>query len=97
MSAEIPDNTDRLASMRQLLEQALSPEVLEVSDDSAQHAGHPGARSGQGHFTVRIACTAFEGKSRIQRHRLVYAALADMMRTDIHALSIQAELPDNSR
>lgn len=95
MTSDTPDNSDRVTEMRRLLEQALAPTRLEIQDDSAQHAGHPGARSGQGHFTIRVESGAFEGKSRIERHRMVYAALGDMMRTEIHALSIQAELPHN--
>lgn len=84
---------ERLVEMRRRLEQALEPERLDIQDDSAQHAGHPGAASGQGHFTIQIESAAFEGKSRIERHRMVYAALGEMMQTDIHALSIQARTP----
>ncbi|MFC1750272.1 BolA family protein [Pseudomonadota bacterium] len=82
-------SNNRIESIRQTLQQALSPTQLEVIDDSHMHAGHAGAGS-KGHFTVRICSAAFEGKSPIQRHRLVYSALEDLMETDIHALSIQA-------
>ena len=80
----------RVARIRERLEQAFRPEVLEVRDDSALHAGHAGARDGAGHFAVTIRADAFGGRSRIECHRLIYAALADMMPTEIHALSIDA-------
>ena len=76
------------------LEASLSPEALQVKDQSHLHAGHPGARDGRGHFDVRIVSNAFAGKSLIQRHRLVYDALGDLMQTEIHALKIQAKTPD---
>jgi len=78
--------------IRQALEKTLAPTSLEIIDDSHLHAGHASAGS-KGHFTVRISSTAFEGKSLIQRHRLVYDALGALMDTDIHALSIQANTP----
>jgi BolA family transcriptional regulator, general stress-responsive regulator len=79
--------------MRAALEAALAPESLEIVDDSARHAGHAGARDGRGHFNVRIVSRAFAGLAPLARHRLVYAALGDMMQTDIHALSIVARAP----
>ena len=95
--ADIPRlNPARVARIRALLEQALSPLSLEVSDDSHKHAGHAGARSGQGHFGVDIVSAAFEGKLPLARHRLVYAALGQMMETDIHALAIRARTPDEA-
>ncbi|MBL8252061.1 MAG: BolA family transcriptional regulator, partial [Candidatus Competibacter sp.] len=76
---------------------ALAPERLEIVDDSAAHAGHAGAREG-GHFTVRIVSTAFADKTLIQRHRLIHAAVADLMRREIHALSInKAQTPNEAR
>ena len=82
------------ALIEQRLRTALAPESLEIIDDSAAHAGHAGAREG-GHFTVRVVSAAFAGKTLIQRHRLIYTALADLMRRDIHALSInKAQAPD---
>lgn len=83
----------RIQRIRQTLEEAFSPTKLDISDDSHLHAGHAGARSGKGHFTVVIQSTAFEGKSLIERHRMVYAALDQMLQTDIHALSIKANTP----
>ena len=87
----------RLERIRTLLNGALQPQSLEIIDESARHAGHAGAAAGGGHFVVRIVAGAFQGKSPIQRHRMVYDALGDMMQRDIHALSIQASTPDESR
>lgn len=86
----------RLAMLRERLEQAFAPQRLELIDDSHKHAGHAGAAGG-GHFTVRIVASAFAGKSLVQRHRLVYNAVADMMGSDVHALSIDARAPDDIR
>lgn len=75
--------------------QHLAPESLEVFDDSADHAGHAGAKdSGGGHFQVVIVSSAFTGRSRIARHRLVYDALRDLMPGSIHALAIVAHAPE---
>jgi BolA protein len=82
--------------IRTRLEAALDPEQLEIIDESAKHAGHAGAASGGGHFIVQVVSAAFEGKNLIQRHRLVYDAVDDIMHTEIHALSIQAKSPDES-
>lgn len=83
----------RVERIRAVLEAAFAPSRLEVEDDSHRHAGHAGARDGRGHFNVLIVSQAFAGKAPLARHRAVYAALADMMQTDIHALSIQARTP----
>ena len=80
----------RVERIRARLEAALSPTSLNVIDDSHNHVGHEGAKDGRGHFTVEIASPAFAGKPPIQRHRMVYEALGEMMQTDIHALSIKA-------
>ncbi|MDQ2696471.1 MAG: BolA family transcriptional regulator [Pseudomonadota bacterium] len=85
---------DRLQRIEARLREALSPDDLQVIDDSAAHAGHTGARSGGGHFNVLIVARAFAGKSPLQRHRMVYAALAGLMPADIHALSIRALTPE---
>jgi BolA family transcriptional regulator, general stress-responsive regulator len=69
--------------------QVLHPTLLEIRDDSARHAGHAGAREG-GHFHVIIAAPGFSGVSALERHRMVYAAAAELMGRDIHALSIDA-------
>ncbi|WP_242108574.1 BolA family protein [Luteimonas aquatica] len=81
----------RVEAIRQALEAAFAPSVLEVRDDSARHAGHAGARDGRGHFDVRIVSARFAGMAPLARHRAVYAALGGLMATDIHALSIRAE------
>ena len=85
--------TPRVERIEAALATAFAPQVLEVVDDSARHAGHAGARDGRGHFNVDIVSDAFAGLSPIARHRAVYAALGDMMTTDIHALSIRARTP----
>jgi len=85
---------DRAGEMRRRLEQALVPENLEIVDDSAQHVGHAGAQGGGGHYTVTIVSPAFKGRAAVERHRLVYQALGDLMGRDIHALSINAYAPN---
>jgi BolA protein len=85
---------ERTERIRELLAEAFSPTDLLVKDQSHLHAGHAGARDGKGHFEVRIVSTSFSGKNRIERHRMVHDALADMLRTDIHALAIRAHEPD---
>ena len=95
--ADIPRlNPERVERIRSLLMDALAPDAIEVTDDSHKHAGHAGARGGQGHFRVEIVSAAFAGKLPLARHRLVYAALGEMMQTDIHALSIRARTPDEA-
>ncbi len=84
---------NRLERIRVALEAALAPQLLEVEDDSHRHAGHAGARDGRGHFNVTVVSEAFAGKAPLARHRTVYAALGEMMQTDIHALSISALTP----
>jgi BolA protein len=90
----VPDNASRVVRMRELLEQAFTPERLEIRDDSHRHAGHEGARDGRGHFTVEIRSAAFAGMAPLARHRAVYAALGAMMQDDIHALAIRASAPN---
>lgn len=72
----------------------LAPESLHIVDDSAAHAGHEGARGGGGHYQLTIVSRNFQGQNQLARHRLVYAALGDLMRREIHALSIRAFTPD---
>ncbi len=85
---------DRVKTIRDKLEQALAPERMEITDDSHKHVGHAGAAGGAGHFTVNIISSRFQGRSMIERHRLVYLAVNDMMPGEIHALSIQAKTPE---
>jgi BolA protein len=87
-------NARRVDRIRLLLERAFEPESLEVEDDSHKHAGHEGAKSGLGHFNVSIVSSHFNGMKMLARHRAVYAALDDMMKTDIHALAIEAIASD---
>ena len=89
-------NPQRIARMRDRLAAALAPSVLEITDDSHKHAGHAGARDGQGHFTVEVVSPMFAGKPLLARHRLVYAALGDMMQTDIHALVIRSRTTEET-
>ncbi|MHB8814053.1 MAG: BolA family protein [Steroidobacteraceae bacterium] len=81
--------------MRAALEQALAPVSIEVVDDSARHAGHAGAREG-GHYRVTLVASAFAGRPQLERHRMVYSAVAPLMGSGIHALSIFAHAPDES-
>jgi BolA protein len=87
-------NTRRVDRIRLLLESAFEPESLEVEDDSHKHVGHEGAKSGLGHFNVSIISSHFNGMKMLARHRAVYAALDEMMKTDIHALAIEAIASD---
>jgi BolA protein len=80
---------NRTQQIRECLERTLSPTQLTVEDESAAHLGHAGAQSGGGHFSITIAAEALQNKSRVEAHRLIYAALGDMMKTDIHALRIK--------
>lgn len=83
----------RIERIRACLEGAFAPEALEVTDDSHLHVGHEGAKDGRGHFTVRIVAEAFKGANPLERHRMIYDALGDMMTTDIHALRLRASPP----
>ena len=76
------------------LTDAFAPDQLSVEDDSARHAGHAGARpEGETHFSVKLVSRAFQGKSRIERHRMVNAALAEELTGRVHALVITAKVP----
>lgn len=79
--------------VRQRLTEAFAPLELHIEDESHLHAGHAGAAGGASHFRIRIVAQAFRGASALARHRMVYAALADLMRSEIHALAIEARAP----
>ena len=79
--------------LRAALERALAPRSLEIVDDSARHAGHAGAAAG-GHFRVTVVADAFCGRTQLERHRLVYEAVAPLMQHGVHALNIVARAPD---
>ena len=80
--------------MLSLLNSALSPTRIELTDESEQHRGHGGYNpTGESHFSLRIESAAFAGKNRVERQRMVYAALGDLMRERVHALTIKANAP----
>jgi BolA protein len=81
---------NRLLAIRARLIAVFAPTELEVIDDSHKHKGHAGAEDGRGHFRVRIVSSQFSGRKPIERHRMVFAALGSLLKTDIHALSVQA-------
>ena len=82
------------AAMRARLA-SLAPLSLDLHDESAQHAGHAGSRpSGGSHWHLAIVSEAFRGKPPVARHRMVYEALGDLMKQDIHALRIEASAPE---
>jgi BolA protein len=76
---------------------ALVPVELSIEDDSARHAGHAGAASGGGHYNLTLVSPRFEGKSRVERHRLVYDALASLMQREIHALAMVLLAPGETK
>lgn len=83
----------RVAAMEARLA-VLAPVSLDIIDESHKHAGHAGARDGGGHYVVNIVSAQFAGKNTVARHRMIYLALAEMMKSEIHALTIQALAPD---
>lgn len=86
-------SNNRIDQMNALLA-ALQPTKIEIADDSQKHAGHVGARSGGGHYRLLIVSTQFASKPTLTRHRMIYSALGDMMKHDIHALAIAAYTPE---
>lgn len=85
-----------MALIRAALEKQLAPTELDIVDESHLHRGHAGAKSGKGHFRVTIVADSFAGLPLLKRHRLVFAALGELMTTDIHALSIEARAPEEA-
>lgn len=82
-------------AIREQIKAGFAPSRLELIDESARHVGHAGARpEGESHFKVTIVADAFAGKSRIERHRMVFHALDNLIRSDIHALSVTALTPE---
>jgi len=85
---------ERRKEINRRLKEAFAPESLGVEDESYLHEGHEGAKDGRGHFRVLIIAEIFEGRSMVDRHRMIYRVLDEMMRLDIHALAIDAWSPD---
>jgi BolA family transcriptional regulator, general stress-responsive regulator len=79
--------------LRRRLIEEFQPLELQVDDESHLHAGHAGAAGGASHFRIRIVAEAFRGKLPVARHRMIYAALGDLMKSEIHALAIDASPP----
>ncbi|MBE0511295.1 MAG: BolA family transcriptional regulator [Gammaproteobacteria bacterium] len=88
-------SASRIEQIRSRIETAFAPISLEIIDESHKHAGHASAKGG-GHFIVQIVSDAFADKSTIQRHRMVYEAMGELMQHEVHALSIQAKTPQES-
>jgi len=85
-----PSRTERL---RERLSTAFSPVVLDIQDESHLHAGHAGAAGGLGHFRVHIVAEGFRGISALSAHRMIYTAVGDLLKTDIHALTLDVGVP----
>ena len=98
-AGRIPESpgSGSLASVLRERLAGLKPLRLELIDDSARHAGHAGAASGGGHYKLFIVAQEFSGKSTLARHRLVYDALGELLRSKVHALSIRALAPDEGQ
>ena len=84
---------NRIEQMHERLA-TLQPTQVEVADDSHLHAGHAGARAGGGHYRLHIVSRQFSGKATLARHRMIYSALGEMMKHEIHALTIRANAPE---
>jgi len=87
----------RPAAIEAQLVAAFPDSQIQVRDDSHKHIGHEGAKDGRGHFHIQVISTAFIGKRPLARHRMLYAALEQLMQSDIHALSIQALSPEEAQ
>ncbi len=87
-----PIQSRRVEMIRERIEKEFTPISLEIIDDSHLHAGHASA-GGAGHFTVKLISEAFTGKMPLQRHRMIFGALDDLMQDEIHALTIEANSP----
>lgn len=83
----------RIEKMTGLLA-SINPTYLNIVDESHKHAGHAGAKSGGGHYLLQIVAEQFTGKGTLARHRMIYSALGEMMKDDIHALNIQTNTPN---
>ena len=88
--------TDRASQIRDRLIATFAPTVCQLEDESAAHVGHAGAATGGSHFRLHLVSAQFEGQSRVNRHRLVYDCLRDMMQFEIHALALTAVAPSEA-
>jgi len=86
---------DRVTRIETALREALTPQHIEVADESAMHAGHTGAAGGGGHFRVLIVSERFHAQDLVTRQRMVYAALDEAMKSDIHALALRTLTPED--
>ena len=93
----VQENAAGIVESMELRLAALEPDLVEIYDESGEHIGHAGAQSGGGHYQLTIVARRFEGQSPVARHRLVYDALGEMMRKEIHALAITALTPEELR
>jgi BolA protein len=96
LNASAARSVDRVERIRAALA-SLAPSALDIVDDSPLHAGHAGARSGHGHFRLRLVSPRFAGLAPLARQRAVYAALGALMHTDIHALNLETLTPEEAR
>jgi BolA protein len=94
MNHPAASNTNNRIDQMNALLAALQPTKIEIADDSHKHAGHVGARGGGGHYRLLIVSSQFTSKPTLTRHRMIYSALGDMMKHDIHALAIAAYTPE---
>ncbi|GAA4011232.1 BolA family protein [Actimicrobium antarcticum] len=88
--------SDRETRIKARLLETFSPTVCQLVDESAAHAGHAGAASGGSHYRLHLVSSRFENESRVNRHRLVYDCLRDMMQHEIHALALSVETPSEA-
>ena len=86
-------DNNRITQIEDKLKSAFSPTHLEVIDESEQHVGHAGYQGGGHHFAIKISAPALDSLTRVEAHRLIYQALADLMMKDIHALRISILKP----
>ena len=86
-----------MIEIRSRLETAVQPVLMDLLDEGHLHAGHEGAKDGRGHFRLRIVSDHFAGLAMLQRHRMVYELMGELMATDIHALSIDALTPNENQ
>jgi BolA protein len=90
----VPLRNDNLQQLIEEKLQILNPEAIALADESAQHAGHEGARLGGGHYQLTIVSKRFSGQPKLARHRMVYSALGELMSGKIHALALRTLAPE---